>query len=594
MSMRYLNLCGFVRAAIFAALSFMSLGVGASNNDSSLVWNKLLHFDGSVFLIKDEKFYLDGIPASPAEELLRTINLLSSITENSHSFACNFPARFGFVIQIRKDLGQLWTDFSFQDCPKYYEYDQKVKVDSVSLVFAGENIFSPTSMMGHVFLKLSGVDGNGVKREHALSYYAEINSSNPMMLFYDSIFKGMVGRIGLHPYRAKLDEYRNREGRSVWEYTIKSENIERALLKAHIFELSRISPTYFFTEYNCATFIYDLLGVLNPSFSEHIKEHRWVTPRDVVRDFETFSLYSGVVAHLSPQHSMKALRWNVSDDVKAIQGTEQLIKLRKSLLLTDEDVLYLDNLTTFWYLTKKISKEDYESYLKMYSGSQRFIKIKTPTNGSNDSQWSIGLASTNGLVGTRFRWMPASHRLEDGSQAFFTQNQLKLFDLELSISNAYGVRVENLDLYKVESLNAIEPHVKQLSWGWKIGFDRDGYLPAPDKLAFATEFGVGFDIRPFKRLDLFSIMYAGAKTNLEDSALYLRPELGVIWEYEGKYKVVVRASEAFSTAAERLSRVKSTLDFFVFKEWTVQAYIDEKKTKNSSKRETGVNLIHYF
>ena len=81
------------------------------------------------------------------------------------------------------------------------------------MIFASENNVSPSSMMGHSFIKLSGKNENGLK-EHSFSYFATVDVSNTLKFYADILTVGIDGAYVLSPYAKKRDEYMQKAEKS--------------------------------------------------------------------------------------------------------------------------------------------------------------------------------------------------------------------------------------------------------------------------------------------------------------------------------------------------------------------------------------------
>lgn len=139
------------------------------------------------------------------------------------------------------------------------EYESKVVFDSVSLVLAAENNASPSSMMGHSFLKISGGG-----RIHAFGYYAVLNSG--LKSYIDALFGNQKGVYALSPYRTKAAEYLLSENRSLWEFELDLSDSEKSALKQEIGKMKGKEDTYSFVSHNCSSAIEGLLKTTNPVF----------------------------------------------------------------------------------------------------------------------------------------------------------------------------------------------------------------------------------------------------------------------------------------------------------------------------------------
>lgn len=139
------------------------------------------------------------------------------------------------------------------------EYESKVVFDSVSLVLAAENNASPSSMMGHSFLKISG--GGCV---HAFGYYAALDGG--LKSYIAALFGNQRGIYVLTPYASKAAEYLLAENRSLWEFELDLSDSEKTVLKREIGKTKGKEDAYSFASHNCSSAIESLLKSADPDY----------------------------------------------------------------------------------------------------------------------------------------------------------------------------------------------------------------------------------------------------------------------------------------------------------------------------------------
>lgn len=524
---------------------FLFFAVRASSaHEPLLLWHGLLHYKDSQFIIKDPNFYLQDFPESPEQELKKTLEFITHSKGHAQSYACRFPARYKLVLKhFYPDPGHEYEKLLL-GCQDYQEFLYKVPAENLYLVFAAENISSPLSMMGHVLIMLEGEDSSSVKRQHAFSYFAVINSMNPVSLISESLFTGQEGRFGLSPYHQALLNYTDYEGRSVWQYRLNLSHEEKHLIRDHIFELRNIKPDYFFTKYNCATFTYDLLSITNPQLNERRNNHLWITPRDLVKELVSENSFTSQTMYINPIQAMKVSKWHVSDETKMLkhEDFENPAKIERIAKKSKYDEVYIRNLNEYFYNKNLISSQTYQEIKKITENN--LIKIDLlpkPEKAPYDTQISVGITRSSNQQRISLSFMPASHRLLDSSEGFFTENALELGDIEISLNND-SIQLDRFTLYKVSNINTIDPHVKNLSWGWKIALDRDEPIRQTKSLGLNSEIGMGgaFDINA--KLVVYNLNYIGTYLTGEYDYIYVRPEIGAIKNINKNLKININSS----------------------------------------------------
>ncbi len=243
----------------------------------SLEWKNILHYDGRKSVINSNSdFFLssDGYinPKSEYEATLRS--LINEASLNDKHTICMYPARFNYIV---KSLNLSKELFPKPHCKEYEEYKNNVLFENVYVVFASENNFSPSSMMGHTFLR---IDGNA--RSHAFSYFAAFNNANNIKFYIDVLTTGIDGVYILSPYVEKASEYLNKEQRSLWEFKLYLNDEDKVRLKEHLWELKEKNIKYSLLSHNCNTALISILKVANKDFSmETIKP--FVTPVEYIQ-----------------------------------------------------------------------------------------------------------------------------------------------------------------------------------------------------------------------------------------------------------------------------------------------------------------------
>lgn len=252
---------------------------------SSTQWQKLNYFDKGFLLDTSSFLTSKNIDRATLQTELDSFVLLA---KSDPSLACRYPARYRFLYQ--QNIFSKPLDYS--QCPSLEEYMKKVPTEKFYYVFAAENITSVTSMMGHGFLMAEGSDASGKLRKHSFSFFAELNSLNPIYLFYGATISGLKGQFALHPYQKDLQQYLVREEREVWEYSLDLTKGEAELLKLVLWELKNVDFSYRFHSFNCATLILHILSIIKPEISDY--EVLFVSPLDIAKALEEESLVKEV------------------------------------------------------------------------------------------------------------------------------------------------------------------------------------------------------------------------------------------------------------------------------------------------------------
>jgi hypothetical protein len=281
------------------------------NLHKSYIWKSLLHATNDKLNIKDPNFILSGDDFSLENELVKTIQSFFDVPNDSFKHPiCRFPARFFW---IKSELGLNDSIFPHIRCPEFEEYLNRAPAQKIYLVFVSENVSQPSSMMGHVFLKLSGYDYKSNHVEHAVSFYTIIDTINIPLLLFKSTVTGMNGFFSLLPYSEQVKRYLEVEDRNVWEYELDLSEKNKMLIYYHIWELKDLQMKYFFTGYNCATVIYDILSLSSENFLKN-NNRLWITPKDVVKEAYRNNLIVGTKLIPSDKWNIRMLSEALDSD----------------------------------------------------------------------------------------------------------------------------------------------------------------------------------------------------------------------------------------------------------------------------------------
>lgn len=503
------------------------------------IWKRLIHYDKHKARVYDPSFLLSFKNFSPKNELILTIK---NFYNNPESI-CKFPARYYW---LKHQLGEKLIDLSFNQCPQFMEYKKKAPADNIYLVFAGENLLSPTSFLGHVFLKISGNNYKNKYVEHAISFYTEINTFNIPYLMYKVFFAGMNGYFSLLPYRKVLNNYLYYERRNIWEYKLKLKPFYRKLIYYHIWELKDVKLKYVFTTFNCATLIHDILALSKKDFTS--KDILWITPKDVIKDayknkvIETSKLipspewFARSLEELIPNKKIeyiklyfKQKKFNKVQSLLSNNLKEKIIEV--SLINAYSDYLFLnENLSYKEYKNIKIalSQIDVPTY---YFDISNF---KSPAKTPQDSQIGIGYINNGGKNLLSFYFLPISHDITDDNRQYFSESSVKLGEMEILIKDKY-LKLNKLTFFYVKSIKPYSYLVDGKSWEIKLNLE-DQYnkdLRAKKVLNFSGGVGISKSFYN-ENFMTFGMLNAGLASNISSTFLYIYPEIGFLI-YDFKY-----------------------------------------------------------
>ncbi|MDR2081716.1 MAG: DUF4105 domain-containing protein [Campylobacteraceae bacterium] len=226
-------------------------------------WKALLHYKDNTSIIDEESpFFISKMGyKEPLLELNATIDTL----KRDKNASCRYPARLDFLLEynlIKQD------ELLKTSCEEYETYLKKVPFDSVYFVFTAEDHSRIESLMGHSFIKIIGLDDEGVMRSHSFLFTALIFNDANVVDYARALFGGIDGSYQLAPYSAAVDTYVNLQKRSLWEFELNLSPKAKTRLRKHMWELKSTPIVYKFITNNCNTAVEMVLGVADKTFSD--------------------------------------------------------------------------------------------------------------------------------------------------------------------------------------------------------------------------------------------------------------------------------------------------------------------------------------
>jgi hypothetical protein len=510
------------------------------NLHKSYIWKSLLQVTNDKVTIKDPSFILSRDNFSLENELVKTIQSFFDVPNDSHKHPiCRFPARFYW---IKSELGLDDGIFPAVRCPEFEEYLNRAPAEKIYVVFVSENVSQPSSMMGHVFLKLSGHDHKSNYVEHAVSFYTIIDSANIPLLIIKSTITGMNGFFSLLPYREQIKRYLEVEDRNVWEYELDLSEKNKKLIYYHIWELRDLKMNYLFTGYNCATVIYNILSLSSENFLKD-KHRLWITPKDVVKTANRNNLIIGTKIIPSDKWNIRMLSEALDND--SVDRTYDLFKNKnfEHVELSDDITkrLYQGELirsySNYLYTQAKIDKKELNTINNeinratekdMPSNSTYYIDLsqyKSPLKTFDDSQLGLGYRRGNGRNYMKLYFLPASNSLTDDNREYFNENFLKLGEISVLLTEK-SIKLESFQLYAMKSLIPWNKFVKGISGEFRLGLEEHYDKELKNHLAMNASGGIGLTKKISADINTYLLMNAGLGYGKSHFYLSAYPEVG--------------------------------------------------------------------
>lgn len=475
---------GFILLIIFPTIIYSSelniLNLAKERNLYEKVeWKSLLHFKDGLN-IKDKKFILSLDDFSLENEMKKTIQgffydekYYKNINEHPQ---CRFPARFLF---IKNELNLKDDTFPKINCFDFEIYKAKAPADKIFIVYASENVKNPSSMMGHTFLKFEGINDNGDKKQHSLSFYTTIETANIFKLFYENTISGMQGFFILRPYKETLNRYIDFEKRNVWEFELNLKEYQKELLSYHMWELKDIDLKYYFTKYNCSTILFFSLSLVNNHIYEDDKI--WITPLDITKYLYKYDLKNS------------------------------------SKLIPTEN-----------WLNRMVEENFKDKEIDLENSTIDISKYKSPNNIPDERQISFSYKNIDKSDFAKISFLPASHLLSGDNREYFGESELKIGYLSL-LANKEKLKIDEFTLYGMKSYLPYQKKAKDLSFEFEMSIKRD----YDSKMDYSSNTkiigGIGYDFKLSYDMDFYFLLNGGINYNKEDNLkVVINPKIGFI------------------------------------------------------------------
>jgi hypothetical protein len=544
----------FTHALFLFAILFFS---AAHAGERKELWQRLLSDVSASQLVVDNE-----------EEFRRLLK-----SENGASIACNFPARAYLAIADKSQLKQ-----AFATCSDLNEFRRKVPFHKLSLVFAAEDISSPASNMGHVFLQVSGQGGDGTHQSYGVSFITSI-SGNPVSLSYSLLFGGREGFVALGPASQEIAKYVDLSKRTVWISSIDTAQLDLEFMQLYLWELRQNAPKYFFIKFNCATFLEHLLSV--SSDAPNKKHWSFQTPREL---FNNYAGQQGAELQIYPSVDwfLDALKHHGEKEYASwLHSVDAGFEHDKNSQMNTASLLFASNYTEKLRRQKKLVDG---KALKRLNYFQRELdargvekdkffadNVARPSNFFPPNKLAFGLSNQGGEKSHIFSYRPAAVDIYTFQPLSFGVQENVLASSQWSISEgASSVRLERADVFSMSSLRSWSKINPAYSFRTRLGFDRllDGQTQTTltykggiskrllnDVLVYGLV-GAGIGKHQTKASNGIALAEFGVKVNLLADFSLMATRSNSFWGFERERK----ETQDSVTVQRRLSRGYS-LDF---------------------------------
>lgn len=542
-------------------------------------WKLLLHSNGSKSVITDNSFFLakDG-ETNPKSELQQTIKgfFRADIALDNNHPICRYPARLKWLTQ---ELQITQNILPKANCSEFKTYLKKTSPHDIHLVFASENVNNLVSMMGHIFLKISG-EKDGVEVDHSLSYSANYSAQNGLAFIFGALFSGVSGFFVLEPYHNKLTQYNNEQKRSIWEYKLKFTPDQINNLALHIWEMKGINTKYHFVTHNCGSAILYLLYMADPNLQKLYSPLD--APLDIVKNLDRNNYIQSVDVWPADNYKFRMISNNFSEtDRKIIKeflnnGDNDIFNQYSSPQKKANAIYGARTVLNYKLVDKDINQKNYDLLRgKIDHISEDLTKnnliydVKDPLKKSDSSILTLGYQNqTDNKSVINFGFYPVYNNFNGNNSEYFNEYALQLLNLKgIYYVDQHKAKFDNVDIINIKSIVPNDSLVGGLSGSFKINIEREKFDFESNKMFPNTTFGIGIGKQILNNKILFYGMINGGYSYFRsNNILYSNPEIGAILK-EGKYgKLDTKYTKYFSSNLYKYKEIISVNQTFFLKE----------------------------
>ncbi|MDA9590955.1 DUF4105 domain-containing protein [Alphaproteobacteria bacterium] len=427
--------------------------------ESDWLWHKLLTSGGlnQAHLISKETFRQHLVSKSDA------------------SAACHYPARAYIALNDKKLFEQ-----AISNCDDLNEFRRRVPFQELSLVFAAEDIASPASNMGHVFLQVSGNDAEGNRKSYGISYLTEI-SGNPVSLGYSLLFGGRRGGVTLGPASQEITKYVDLSKRTVWITPVDVTDINLEFMQLYLWELRQNTPKYFFVQFNCATFINHLISVSGKRRNEKLPIFQ--TPRELFNSFAN-EQDPDVQIYPSVDWFLDALRHEGEKEYTAwLASADNNLGTESNADLNTSSLLYASNFTEKLRRKNKLENKQalqrlayFQRELDTRKGeAESFFaeNVPRPSSFFRPNKLSLGVSASDNNDAVILQYRPAAIDVYSFQPLSFGVQENVLASSIWSLSEETGnARLEQADIFSMSSLRSWSKANPAYSFRTRLAFER--------------------------------------------------------------------------------------------------------------------------
>ena len=379
-------------------------------------------------------------------------------------FACAFPYRYEWLRATHRDRPV--PAFDLGDCAELAAFRQSFRQGKVRIAYATEQVDTPASAFGHVFLIL-GDDETPLPLWESVQFLAETSGADAFLGYaIRGLNGGFLGRYQRSAVFQTVFQYNHREQRDLYVADIPAtpEQLEWLLLR--LFEMRKVLLPYYFTSQNCSSRLADLLVAAG------------LYPKERPKRFP-----SDVFSHYQPSSGAGLERWpSLHTRITELQGgltssgreafSEYLDGRRAASALEHGRATELAVLRGDYFFRRlRQAPDDYQETRQL-----RYTQSLLAPPASPPVDEAFRRVSTGFSRSAHENWLELGFRAGfkdfwDAARAGDGRSSLVLGDIRLQTQASSGAtRVDQATVFSAMNLQPLSALGRQLSWKTSLGY----------------------------------------------------------------------------------------------------------------------------
>ena len=456
--------------AVFASCG--SLPLLAHDAPADAVWDALiLADDNGRPSIRDQDFYPDRVVPESAEEAYRR-----AVAAVSPEAICRFPARYRHLAK----QGALPAAPDFHRCAALQDFLAEVDTGRVAFVRASASVASPMSYFGHTALKFPREEIHFARTVSFLAVMEE-HGAAPGRVMVRGAIGAITGQYVVAPWHHALESYveRQQRGLAVHELALDDEGRERMLF--HLYELYEHTLDYNFFADNCATRLFALLQVAEPTLRNTAAHTPFVSPDSMEKSLEEAGLIIESRYTHPRAHDLFRVYWEASPAerraLRAYLGAGEAE--RDAFDETDAGVFARAMTIPIYRMAFRAYNDPPADYAQTLA--RRPEPLPAPETAiaepaARPPSFHLGYRSAPSRTVT-VRLAPGLYDRREATGPAMVEQTFRYLDASGSVADATP-RLDDLRLLEVESFTRRSPVAVPASWRLTMGASREFDPPA--------------------------------------------------------------------------------------------------------------------